>query len=140
MSFFFGFPLDMITMSPEKREEQRRRNAEAMEKRLASAVPWTSKTSFNSWVTIKADSYHPYHLFDVKPTKSVNPNNIKADDEKVVFGDWLYCEKILPRGKYLDIFSGSKKGSVVFDGDVVIPASTRDLIPYTSGTMRPICR
>lgn len=89
---------------------------------MSEFEPWASNIKFKKELNIEANSYNKfiYHLFNVKPTRAVSPNFCNKD-EKFVFGDWLYCEKILPKGAKLSTFYGAKQGFVSFDGEIIIP-------------------
>ena len=95
-----------------------------IETRLAAAVPWTDKTSFQPRLTIQAASYKPRSLFCVNPTLHTVAGSITDTMERVTSPDerWLYCEMFLKRGKTLRIYSGKRRGDVMFDGDVIMPA------------------
>lgn len=89
---------------------------------MHTSESWTPNIKFKKELYINADSYNKfiYHLFNVKPTRVVSPNFCNKD-EKFVFGDWLYCEKILPKGAKLSTIYGNKKGFVSFDNEIIIP-------------------
>jgi hypothetical protein len=93
------------------------------EERLTRAVPWTPDIKWEPGLSIQASTYHPLRLFPVEPSQIVDPNKLPPE-QKVVSpdGQWLYCEKILPRGDALRTILGNRKGNVVFDGPVIIPA------------------
>jgi hypothetical protein len=114
----FGFFL--ATQSPIRHESVARERV----RRFSSVVDWTSKTSWKPELNIRASSFHPPSIFRVKPTKINHPKYIVEEDERVVSADgrWLYCETVLPGGTPLPTFSGRRRGSVMFDGDVLIPA------------------
>ena len=96
---------------------------EAKEARLARAVPWTPDIKWTPYLTIQASTYHPLRLFPVEPSNIVDPNKLSPEQMMVSpDGQWLYCEKILPRVTGLRTMLGNRKGSVMFDGPVIIPA------------------
>lgn len=81
-------------------------------------MPWAKE------LNIKAATYSCLRLFEVKPNTltTPNPNRLQpgeyADSPS---GMWRYVINTLPTGSKLHTWSGSKLGSVLFDGPVCIP-------------------
>jgi hypothetical protein len=116
----FGMP---APRTPEEREKEAREAREYMDKRLSEAVPWTPDIKWTPDLIIQARTYHPLRLFPVEPSNIVDPNKLSPEQMMVSpDGQWLYCEKILPRGESLRTMSGNRRGYVMFDGPVIIPA------------------
>jgi len=83
------------------REEQRLQ-------RIAKAVPWRPDIPWSRELNIKADTYLVRHFFDGQETLSKS-------------GLWRYSEQVLPKGRLLATLHGSRHGTVLFDGSVLIP-------------------
>jgi hypothetical protein len=111
-----------LRLTPEQRRARDEARALRVEERLATAVPWTARTGWRRELTITADSYRPRRLFDVQPLRGrpsdATPECVASDPS----GRWSYVERVLPRGAALPIMSGRKRGDVMFDGDVSLPA------------------
>lgn len=111
-----------ILQSPAERARVKQMRDDAIARRVAIAVPWDSQMKWEPELNIKADTYKVLSLFDVNPTDTIEPNRMQPDEYvSSPNGDWRYCHKRLPRGKVLLTFSGSKRGTVMFDGPVIIP-------------------
>ena len=78
-------------------------------RRIASAEPWSADMRWKRELNLKADTYQVLRFFGGERTESPN-------------GKWLYEEKLLDKGAILATHQGSRLGSVVFDGPVIIPA------------------
>ncbi len=119
--FLYG---NLFETSPEQAKKREAARAIQINSRLEKAILWAQDLKWQLELNIKADSYSVIKLFDSNPTTIINPNYIKNESERVISpsGQWLYCNKILPRGSSLTTLSGYRKGSVMFDGDVIIPA------------------
>lgn len=118
-------------MSKEAQSRFEAEMREAKEKRLANAVQWTPDIKWAPYLTIQASTYHPLSLFHVEPSSLGNPGDLSpAQAVLSQDGQWLYSERILPRGTGLSTILGNRKGSVMFDGPVIIPTlhqrQTRD--------------
>jgi hypothetical protein len=100
-----------------------RRAAEAKtrnQQRAAKAVPWGPDTKWAPELNIQASTYNTLQLFDVAPNKRMPPK-----PESGVLspcGKWLYSNNVFPAASPLAIYQGGRKGTVVFDGPVVLPA------------------
>jgi len=118
----FGIP--GFGMTEKMRKEQQAREERALQERLTKAEPWTAKTPWRRSLTLKADSWKPWSVFDVKPTQHHNINRETSPDKFVLSpnGQFLYCEKILPKHAKLALLQGSRQGTVLFDGPVLIPS------------------
>ena len=115
--------LSFLSVSKADREMFERTAKERLRRRIESAVPWEPNTKFQDELNIKGDTFKSLSLWDVAPIDGANPNS--GDDSQLVISpekQFCYCEKILPAGASLNICSGSRKGSVIFDTPVVIPA------------------
>ena len=111
-----------LMKSPEQRAREAKEYAARVEARCATAVPWDPEMKWTPTLTVQAHTYTPRMVFEVTPTRKLDVNGCEPD-EKVVSpsGEWLYCCKLLPRGAALATFHGSRRGTVMFDGDVQIP-------------------
>lgn len=117
------FGIIEMFMMKERRAELWKQRQEWVERKLKEAVPWDPKMKWEKVVAIKADTYKVYSLFSVTPLPGANI--AMAKDEHLVISpskEWAYCEKIVPRGEELVTFKGAAKGTVMFDGPVVVPA------------------
>jgi hypothetical protein len=120
---FFG--LSEFSMTPKMRQEQAARQKRELEEALARAEPWTVKTAWKRSLTLTAASWQPTSLFPVEPTLCGDVNNETEPEGKFVTspsGQFLYCEKILPKAHAILLFQGSRRGQVMFDGPVRVPA------------------
>lgn len=88
--------------------------------RAAKAVPWHDKLAFAKELNVQASTYKPLQLFDVKP--STCPPRPGEDGVLSPCGKWLYSHNTLPALSPLIIYSGGRRGTVLFDGPVIIPA------------------
>jgi hypothetical protein len=77
--------------------------------RMANAEPWSEDMAWKRELNLKADTYQVIRFFGGERTESPN-------------GKWLYEERHLDKGGMLATHQGSRLGSVVFDGPVIIPA------------------
>lgn len=117
-------PLFLLEPAMQKRIEES--NQSSLKRRTASAVPWTPDIKWAKELNIQASSYTLPMLFPELPAVNCgtdgDPN--KGADKGLVSpnGEWLYMNKVLPAGVTLDTMQGNRKGSVLFDGPVVIPA------------------
>lgn len=120
----FGLP--SFLLDPKLCEWQAKQRQEAVARRTAIAVAWNPQMKWTEEMNIKADTYVVRNLFDVQPTDETNPSRMK-DNQYIVSssGAWLYCVKRVKRGQTLETFSGSRRGTVMFDGPVLIPALHR---------------
>ena len=114
-----------VRETPAQRKARRERQAAEREERLATAVPWSDSIKWDTTLTIQASSYQlrPGRLFDVEPLAGVYPQG--ASSEQLALspsGRWCYVEKLLPRGAKLETLLGKRRGSVMFDGPVALPA------------------
>jgi hypothetical protein len=96
----------------------------SIKRRLGLCVPWHAKIRWNVELNIRASTYTPYNLFsDVTPSSNPDVNALKITEFKLSpHMQFLYCVKRLPRGVTLDTCYGKRRGSVLFDGPVNIPA------------------
>lgn len=133
--FGFGFP--EFLMTDKQREWRDRQHREAVARRLSplNLVEWTPDLKWIPELNLSANSYqaHVRHLFEVKPTDAVSPGQI-PESSRVYSRDkqWFYCERIFPRGYILDTLCGRKRGTVMFDDDVVIPSLHEEARSWTN--------
>ena len=119
----FGWP--EFGMTPEQKKKRREREKQAIEDRCKEAVPWEPGHKWTERLTLKAESWPAWRLFEVEPTVH---NDVRFEPkpqgkfELSPAGKFMYCEKRLPRGARLPIFKGSRKGTVMFDGPVNVPS------------------
>lgn len=125
--FVFGpfFSLSEFSMSPKMRREQKERQEREHEEWLKTAEPWTAKTPWRRKLALQASSWTPWSLFAVKPTECNDVNNETKPEGKFMTspsGQFLYCEKLLPRGSKLALLQGARRGVVAFDGPILVPS------------------
>lgn len=91
------------------------------ESRLQACVDWDRQNEMN----LRAASYSCRNLFpEVTPREEGKVNCNEAKPGEYVdspCGGWRYIVNTLPKGSKLRTWSGSKIGSVLFDGPVCIP-------------------
>lgn len=105
------------------RRAQEERHKRAVEARALKCVPWDTNMRWQQELNIKAETYKVLSLFDVKPTESVYAGSAKSRQyEDSPQGQFRYVEKVLPMGTILETAYGNKRGTVMFDGAVVLPA------------------
>lgn len=115
-------------LSHEQREARNRARRARIEERLATVAPWSPDIKWERELNLSAESYQSQlrHLFEVEPANLRSNTNPLTIPEKcrVVSGckSWIYCENIVPRGFDLQTLSGRRQGTVMWDGDVVIPS------------------
>lgn len=88
-----------------------------------NAVPWDPEMPWEKYLIIKASTYNVgKSFFKVEPTPHNHPD-MDSDEQKVISPDnqWLYRERIIPRGSALRTYSGVKNGRIVFNDDVRMP-------------------
>lgn len=78
-------------------------------------------------------SYNQPPLFELPP---VEPDRFSESYIVSPSGSFAYQNRILPKGHPLDIF-GIKNGTLVFNGDVVIPTLIDMTVDYRSGSRFP---
>lgn len=107
-----------------------------VEDRLRTAQPWTPNIKWERVLTIKASTYKPRALFDV-PAVALPYGWGDLKGEHSPQGTWCYAHTLLPRGTTLEIYNGRQRGTVMFDGDVLIPSlyeKPRTRTPWMSHT------
>lgn len=89
---------------------------------VPNAEAWDEdKTKFKDSLCLKAETYKPEKLFDTPP---VRPKDYIVDPKQGITspcGNFLYCNRVLPRGEYLAVRQGRRRGRVCFTKDVTIP-------------------
>ena len=93
---------------------------------FSDAVDWDpEKTRFDKHLKLRAGTWKVRRLWDVQPcTKAEGEAATPLPATQAVYspkGTWRYCEKILPPGFHLSVYSGNKLGSVCFDAPVALP-------------------
>lgn len=108
-----------VQLSP----EQARALAQRHRLRMEQCVPWNPATAWSPQLNFRADTYRVHQLFD-----AVVPSGMDVDAlEPTMFvdspgGSFRYCVRLQRRGHPLLTWWGDQVGTVVFDGDVIIPA------------------
>ena len=103
----------------ERRVDDLRRDAHKME-----PVPWDPKMPFEPGLNISAGTYTQPSLFKVKPSHAANPNDVVNKRWTMAMSPnkkWCYRERVLKAGAVLDTISGSRRGIVRFEDEVLIP-------------------
>jgi hypothetical protein len=117
----FGFSDMFLTKEQIKCRDQREREI-AME-RIKRAEPWDPEMKWEYRLTLQAKTYKPLSLFDVPPMASNDVND--ATLRQTVHSpkkQFCYVEKRLKTGTRLQTVNGRRRGDVMWDGPVVIPA------------------
>lgn len=109
-------------LTPKMYETRRKHQAEDVARRLPLAQPWGPTIKWEHELNIQASTYKPEGLFKVRPNPRRGAEKLKAAERKLSpTKRFAYCENILPKGAVLHTCYGKKKGTVLFDGDVIIP-------------------
>lgn len=120
MSFLPDF-LDFRT--PQRRKQDEIQRKKRLKERAKKAVAWDPRMKFERELSLKADTYQVRSLFEVEPLSSESIRTAKSEHLVVSpKGQWVYCEKVLPAFTPLRTVYGRKRGDVVFNGPVLIPA------------------
>jgi hypothetical protein len=116
--------------SPEEEAREREWQAREVARRLPLCVPWDPQIKFAKELNIKAETF-PFwrHFPDVVSTRETlpyrilveNPSNFRMSDD----GTFFYCVKELPKGVAYETYYGNKRGTVMFDGPVLVPTLYR---------------
>ena len=119
--------IPLFLFSPSSIIEQQRREKEfakqEAKRRIPLCVPYTPNVKWQPELNFTADSWKPLLLFpDVPPTTAANPNQSTSPGLVSPKGEWLYTVKRLPAGERLYTYYGKKKGTVLFDKEILIPA------------------
>ena len=91
--------------------------------RLEQCVPWSSATKWKPQLNFKAETYEVLQLFE-----GVVASDARVDQlEPGMYvdspgGSFRYCVRLQRRGRPLLTWWGDQVGTVIFDGDVIIPA------------------
>ena len=108
-----------VELTPAQREALARR----LDARLASCVPWRPNMKWQRELNLRADSW------DLpEPFPGVVPSDLPVDAlERGMFvdspqGTFRYCVRLHRRGRPLLTWWRGQSGTVIFDGDVAIPA------------------
>lgn len=128
-------PSFLMSDSQLKMMEERRLREVA--RRLPLAVPWTDDIKWEPELNIQAKTFPMRKLFgNVTPLRSNDINT--ATMSQVVQSpkkNFVYAEKLLPRGATLETISGRRRGTVMFDRDIFIPC-LHEVDPHRSGWAR----
>lgn len=88
------------------------------------AQPWDEdRTRHHKLLLLDHTTWKPTKLFDC-PTNKTSPGQKMRLGRNCVFspdGRWMYMNQLLPRGTWLKLAQGNRRGKVAFTGDVVIP-------------------
>jgi hypothetical protein len=111
-------PAYALQLSKERKAARERRGKEA------DFVPWSSDIKWEQELNIRAETYHPMELFDVK---AILPHVHAHDAKEGEYvespkGTYRYIHRLLPRWQTLSTWYGSKIGDVMFDAPVIVPA------------------
>lgn len=103
--------------------QQRRIIAEDYRRRLGQCVPWSPAMKWERQLNIQAATYEIRPLFPAiaasdQPVETLEPGQF-IDSPTAQF---RYCVRLQRRGTPLLTWWGSQTGTVIFDGDVGIPA------------------
>ncbi len=105
-------------------------------RRLPLAVPWTDDIKWAPELTIQTKTFPKFRLFDVKPLRFQDINS--ATMSQVVQSPgrhFVYAEKVLPKGHTLPTVCGRRRGTVMFDRDILIPC-LHEVATFGSGWCR----
>jgi hypothetical protein len=118
----FGIP-DLF-LSPDLRKRQAEWRKKERARRLKECVPWDPKMKWAEELNLIADTYQALELFPGLCSSA--PYNInRLNDEQHIDspdGKWRYVVSRLSRGEKISTVYAAKHGSVLFDGDVRVPA------------------
>lgn len=111
---------NFFDVRPEMAEQRRK----ARERRLANCVPWDPKMKWTPELNLQAATYKVRELFPDLCTSA--PPNINRLSEGQYLdspdGRWRYVCREIGRGEKMTTFYANKRGSVIFDGPVRVPA------------------
>ncbi len=117
--------------------------------RLRHAVAWHPEAAWQPELNFTARSWERWSLFSVRPARGARPIERIRARERVdsPTGRFRYVERVLPAGVAIATYNGSRLGTVMFDGDVVVPclyerardgtAPWMSLTPMEVMTLRP---
>jgi hypothetical protein len=108
-----------IRLTPEQAEALTREHR----LRLESCIPWSSATKWKRQLNFKADTYDVLELFpgvvaSDAPVDTLH-REMYVDSPNKTF---RYCVRLHRRARPMLTWWGNQVGTVVFDGDIVIPA------------------
>jgi hypothetical protein len=110
-------------LSASERAREDERDFCERKQRMAAAVPWSPSMRWAPELNLQASTWSTRRLFGVDPSRSHDVNSCAPRQMALSpHGRWCYCEKLLPAGTKLATAYGSKRGTVLFDGPVLIPA------------------
>lgn len=115
--------LPSFCYSPEQQRQIAAQKKARIEKRLETCVDWHPNIKWEPALNIKAKSFVTHNLFP-ECVESAHPDPNREPDKGITSpnGKFLYLVKQVPRGIALDTWYGWKTGTVVFDGQVLVPA------------------
>ena len=97
-----------------------RRAQEECPRRMAQATPWSPSIAWAPEMNIRADSYNTTVLFPETTIVKGLDFSPEATANRSPDGRFCYCRRLLPAGARLATYSGSRRGTVLFDGPVEI--------------------
>lgn len=107
-------------MSPtvlEQWERGNRRKGEWLVTHYPSEKFHEDRTRFKPTLLLDGPSYKPFQLFDCTPVHKDDPGGLTCPTDRSI----LYKNVILPKGYNLEIGCNDRRGSVIFNSDVVLP-------------------
>ncbi|NJK31627.1 MAG: hypothetical protein HC927_03980 [Deltaproteobacteria bacterium] len=124
-------------------EAQRAFLVAEIQRRLQRCVPWTRKLKWAPELNIKADTYPLVQLFpelspSMAPAGELDPTQYIDSPG----GRFRYLVRLHPRGRLMETWWGRETGTVLFDGDILIPtlyerAANGDWSPYPWMSLTP---
>ena len=110
-------------MTIELTAAQKREIYEEYQRRMRSCVPWNPAMKWEPELNIVGETYRPLNVFpelapSSSPVAALSPAE-RADSPNKLF---RYCIRLHHAGQRLITWYGPNTGTVVFDGDVPIPA------------------
>jgi hypothetical protein len=111
-------------LTDREREIRHRAYQSRIDRRLAQVEPWSPDIKWAPELSLSAESYQSQlrRLFKVEATPLCPVDRIRKEaSARSSCGQWIYCESFVPRGHALGTLYGARRGSVMWDGNVVIP-------------------
>lgn len=104
-------------------DAQKRMLAGEYRERLQHCVPWSAATRWQPELNFQASTYRIYELFEgIVPSDAPVDTLDASQHVDSPQGSFRYCVRLHRRGRPLLTWWGSQVGTVIFDGDVAIPA------------------
>lgn len=113
-------PMAQARMTPSERK------VESLKESVDGVAPvaWDPKIPFSDCLNIYAGTYTQPSIFKVKPSYASDPNEVVNKRWTMAMSpgkNWCYRERVLKAGVMLDTISGSRRGIVRFEDEVLIP-------------------